>query len=271
MKYVGKMIKRVCLSCFLLMGLFHTNTFTVYAQDEQWLLVQEVDYNGKGKVVGNTYYTYDEAGNEIECRIESCDGKEYTLLKKEYDARQKLIKTTTNYNGKDTTYSMYEYDENENVLREVSYAVKDTEKAHGFMTENTYDAKNHRIQSWTHWDDGSGEEQTHKYEYNEKGQMIRETVFDGKDLIDIHEYTYEKNKRIEQRYVGSKDTLRGIYTTFYNEQGDVLKIECEEDGNDPYVMEEYTYDEYGNNTVIVSYDPKGEIIERKELKYKQST
>ena len=256
----------ICMLFLLLSGQIHAEDVIDMQEQNRdgWVLTQKTHYDKEGNITSYEYYQYDTYGHILSYKRNHSNGSWQQTYQNEYDASQHLVSQNV-YNGENEWISVYEYDKNGNLILE--------EEGQGNIKEYgakyTYDKQNHQIQKESYF--FCGNSYLEKYEYDKQGRLIRQTDYyknDMEEKIDnIHEYSYTKNKRIEYEYSRSKKNLFAVYTSYSDDQGNIIKVECEEDGNKPYVMEEYTYDEYGNNIEFISYDPTGEIIGRTVMYY----
>lgn len=270
-KISKKVLKNVCMlsfSLFLIISMFFVNAAVICAQKdkEEWVLIQETVYDANGSIEKSNRYEYDIYGNTVKEIINTSEGEYKETYENEYDDSHRLIRKTTYSNGEyEGTYSIYDYDAKGNLIYELSY-YEDEEDCE---TEYEYDNQNHIISINYYYYDDEGEF-TEKYKYDHQGRLIKQIDLDKDGPLGIHEYTYKKNFMVDYDYNGSKDTLMGIYTTYYDDQGYILKKEYESDVVQLDIREqEYIYDKYGNNTEIISYDENGVVVDRTTMKYKR--
>lgn len=212
---------------------------TQYSYNEEGMPVSEAIYNGAGEAVWSSEYRYGSNGMITEYLERSGNGALSFRREYAYDAQGNLEKTVE-YQG---SYANMEYS---GELTEIGYQLYSYEKKNGvtssYMTgyitgegacekrEEVYDEKGQRTEKRYYGADGELLEETF-YTYNEAGQITEERI-DG--------------------YYG--DTTRQSIRTEYDEDGKVLRIVREMQGN--IVSEDrYTYDVFGNISSI-SYEDK---------------
>ncbi len=209
---------------------------------------------------------YDEEGNVVK-HVDYKDGKVDSTTLKAYDEDGKLVKSQTEVNRffYGTADYSYEYDESGNLLKEsfsAHYDCSDTTQpsydSEGF-TEYTYEngVLVNVFESQTDYEADVYTMTSHEeYEYDEKGQMIKTTVYSsGTNTKEVLEceifFEYDEEGRLIKKTSSNVDGSDIEETYEYDDSGNLVKTVSE----DKTVVS--TYDENGKKAKD-SYEEKGE-------------
>ena len=182
-----------------------------YEYDDQGRTISDTWYvieaNGNKKVYTYYTYTYDQRGNELHC-IRQCPGE--PMFEDFFDEDGRLLVTKHfSTSSKPTDITLYYYDENNKINKEVShhlwddgteYVVTDFDSL-GIQTRETYykpagitkqydypvEYEKDGNSASVSFDDGT----KILYEFDDNGNKIKETKFDSKgQVLYESEYTY---------------------------------------------------------------------------------
>ena len=225
-----------------------------YSEEER----SEFEFYENGKIKssidfdenGNTSYRqeYDEKGNiKVIAFYSSYDGNLTSETKYEYDENDQLTRVVT-YDMSGNVNSDFEYrnkyDQNGNVL--ITYIYEDG-KLTG-KSEYEYD-KNGNAITWLSYDSYGNMTEKHEYEYDSKGNMklVVQIMYDSDGEIEnksVIKYKYYKNGKIKSHV-----------NTMYNEYNDMTEK----------MKGKYTKD--GQLDVLITYDDDGEITDKTSWEY----
>lgn len=102
-----------------------------------------------------------------------------------------------------------------------------------------------------------------EYEYDDKGNVIRETSALPSDQYTTYVYTYDKDGNVinkVEKLFDSGELVREEVTT-YDKNGNVIF------SKDPRGECEYTYDSQNNKTLCLEYDYNGKFVGKEEYEY----
>ena len=233
-------------------GIILPNPYIEYRQIEETVNRTEVDgtshtynYDENGHIIDYTWF--DENGNE-KYHIEFDDqgnkvkeSKSDNVTTYEYDENNNLIREFRYYSGRLSGYTIYEYDNNNNLISEASYDAKGNK---GRSSLYEYDENGNKVKDTMYKSDGTVDGYW-IYEYDRNSNCIRHTEEDGT----YAEYKYDSNgNKIEETY----RFPNGNWTTEkyeYNDKNQLVK-------HIDYVgrITTYEYDEYGNKVQGAMYD-----------------
>ena len=196
-------------------------------------------------------YTYDELGRMTEkagFSIPSDSDQPSLLVTYEYEGDSSLPVRETQTERGNTTVTAYTYDPEGNCTE----AVTDPDGAGGYRTKTEYQYENgHTIHQCTYLSSGRKSEWSRRWEYDGKGNLIRDYTLYNEDLggyiVDEKRYTYDDMNRPTE--------LLSYRTSWDDDTGWKSVTEPFE----PNYVTEYDYDENGNvHEVTYQILPKGE-------------
>ena len=221
-----------------------TSTRHVYADDPEGTL---------------TSYRYDEKGRSIQKEIKSGSSAEQ-IFKYTYDEAGRPIRQ--DYDGWITSV---EYDANGNIMKVMNG---------GYIRERSYDSSGRITEELLKTERGFLLSTT-VYEYNEQGDLIKETErenFTG-SILSQFDYQYEYDERGNKiRCTGNESD--GVREWEYDDQGNQIKY-SDYSSDSAFVIFHYKYDENGNeieqrcedekgitHRIFFEYDDYGNLIKR---------
>ena len=245
----------------------YDNNTVVFLYNEKGKKIKTVYTNEKGKQT-ITNYTYDSSGSLANEVVLHEGGTRETI---KYNKKGLVIKTIT-YSGKEKEYIEYTYNDKDKIIKERRY----DELSDTYCKEYEYDSNDNVVKEITTMYATSTETVT-TYMYNNKSQLIKE-VNNGT----ITDYVYDSsgNKMRETTKSASGSTF-STTSYKYDENGnlvyefyDVIDPEFSKYIKSKSYEIVYTYDEKGNLLtkktngdwkVINTYDDQNRII--KEIHY----
>lgn len=159
------------------------------------------DYNAEGELDGRVKYTYDKESNTTTINYYKSDGSLKNQYKDKYDGKKLVERRQYDDNGKLIIVVEYEFDKNDNPIRLTVVDEKGSVKQY---QEGKYDQKGNRIEKKEYRDkkllndykfvydkNNNLLEETNstasskiKYEYNNHGDVIKETHYKSFDSLD---------------------------------------------------------------------------------------
>ena len=229
-------------------------------------------YDADGNKNGRVVYTYYPDNRMKKATQYNGDGKLYWTEEKEYYDKKghewqyvkKQVTTEYNYDGTVYSKSIYEYDENENLIKETYYY----DGALSYYNVHEYDSKGNQTKQTSHGPDDQVNS-SYFYTYDYYGNLIKETEYHGDHLylVSYTEYTYDGNNQmlkavsynqydIVTSYWGYDYTDKGAITRSYyydgselyeskyeyGDNGYMTKFTKSKDGS-VYYWEKFTYEE----------------------------
>lgn len=111
-------------------------------------------------------------------------------------------------------------------------------------------------------------ESLYEYEYDDKGNIIRQTSTFLSNYETIYQYTYDKDdnviKKVESQY-DSEELVRKEISN-YDKNGNII-MQAEYLHGYLNYKREYTYDSKNNKTLCVEYDENDKVIGKEEYEY----
>ncbi len=156
---------------------------------------------------------------------------------------------------------LMENDADGNILKYTSYDGKEKQT---LSWSARYDSRGNKIKE-IRYDDTGAEIGTDEWTYDENGVLIGESV----DSEFFYKYEYDKNGcRIKSVCYDANgaEILESSFVYENDENGNLLSVR-RMGGNSEGNLTEYEYDENGNETVRISYNDDGTVMERMERKY----
>lgn len=256
-----------------------------YEYDAKGNCTKVIYYDEKGKKDGYTVYQYDDRNNRIS--------------NKGYDAKNKLTsRTTMSYdaNGRCTEMiyedldasvidfskkTLYEYDKDGNRIRETEYYLdgrldedRQYDASGKLLTKNMQDIIVHYYaynedgnllsEKVSYKDERFGEYYAQKNHYSEDGLLLEEIESPESEIEKKTVYEYDETGKIQKTSKWEKGRLtqeviyvNGFKTEIYN---------ISEDGTRT-LYSKMKNDEYGNQTMLQTYDEDGKIKFWAEMEY----
>ena len=239
-------------------------SYTFYYEYDEYgrMLSSRAVYNNGEEHISN--YIYDGRGNLVEYQYDGV-----TEYKYEYDDKGNVIKLfyPAYSNDKHSYYVLeIDHDENGNIIKII---------AEGGITEKKYNEDGKVIEISKH----IGEYfETRYYDYNEHGDLIRNTFYvNGKvfsvgeieweyndagkptkciSTSDRTEYTYYESGMLKEKlyFLGTNNEYQ--YKNEYDEKGKLTAYSIHSSGGEKLTTYYYEYDEYGNKLRADSYRSK---------------
>jgi YD repeat-containing protein len=222
-----------------------------------------LDYNNSSGEKGVTFYDYTEKGICETALWELVNGQRYSINFQFYDKNNNMIKKVREYSDQRNTVQLYNYDENNHLISE-EFFLRDTSRG---ITTFEYDNQNRialiRCKAYNGWLNGiiklkyddkgqkiagefiqdSKQAAVIKYEYDEYGNMVKETWDFGKEWQQEFNYIYEKESDLN-------------LLTFTSPNPYVVNLE------NPILKEEYKYSDKISGPSFYKYDSNGKLIEK---------
>ena len=227
------------------------------------LRLVRLDYNNSSGEKAVTFYDYSENGLCETALWELADGQRYSINFQFYDKNNNMIKKVREYSDHKNTVQVYNYDEKNRIVSE-EFFLRDTSRG---VSTYEYDDNNRlalvNCKAYNGWLNGQikliyndkGQKtggnfiQKNKtvadinYEYDQDGNLIRETWDFGKEWRQEFSYIYER-----QYEPGS--------LTFTSPNPYVVNLK------QPVQREEYKYGNKINGPSFYKYDSNGKLIEK---------
>jgi len=186
---------------------------------------ERLEYDIDGHLINSIRYKPNSAG-EID----------YALAA-EYDGEGLLISETEIRDSQTTGYSVCEYDDAGNMIREIWYSPEGTEN------------------NWF------------SYEYDNLGEVIRKYLYAGDECLYWNEYTYDEYGNLISDYSYHSDELQG-WTTFRYDNENML-IEESRYNTDGALTRKYIYEynECGDVSMETAYDSDGSLVSGNVYEY----
>lgn len=178
------------------------------------------------------------------------DGNLIFIEKKEYNKKGDLKKSVVEKNGKITTISLYLYtdDKEENIPE--------------WNDELTvYVLKHDEHKNIVEWIDNDKLCFIYKYDYDEKGRLIKKQSLDKETkepyFLETYEYNVKGQIEMEKSFSSYSGRLNNYIENEYDEKGNLIKSK--------YIIPAY-FDEKEDSISVTEYirDKKGTVIEIKE-------
>lgn len=251
--------------------------------------ITETEYNEYGdeiSIIGQYDYTYKykydytyNSNGTIRIKKEYLDGGDepYEITQYTYDDNSNLVEKLINScTSNDTKKYLYEYNSNNDIVKETYTFVSNAEVISRYVYTYSYNDNNVLAKKVT---EDYVREETKEEFYNEDGNVIKAVETDSQDNVDTYEYTYNENGDIIKEiytylpfneepiesvteydykydekgniteYTENKKSGIDTYKYEYNEQGDVIKETIDINSYTSITQEiitEYTYGENGN-------------------------
>lgn len=195
----------------------------------------------------NQFYRYfnDDKGNLIKKTIEYSGNTSYVKSTEHYyydNNNNKIKSIDTNYHSNDTIVItlFYVYDKNGNLLEEND----DEENPFGRKIRYGYDKKN-RLISWDDESYGCGNRvSVLRYKYDKHGNKIQEKS-KYMNIWSVQDFTYnDKNQLILEESYSEKHKRKWKTYYYYNENGDVMKVESFDSKGELNSVKVYEYGYY---------------------------
>lgn len=233
--------------------------WTQYEYDNDGVLyaIREYDADSPGGCYENKY---DTMGNITEYNWVGVDGscEHYTFW--EYDENGNLVKeTSVNFYGDDNvTLYENETDTQGNVVSRTTY-----DNFGECLAKRTYEYHdNGGVKKETRYlPDGTLQEELF---YDEHGNMLDDKYYQDGELY-IHstiEYEYDnKGNKTKSVSLSAEFPKELTYKNYYDEQGNLIKIETYEDDGTISQIQEYAYMEFDESKLVCSLDETYAILE----------
>jgi len=246
----------------------YTSSVTTY--DQNGNIVEEVNYRRNGDVLYVNTYKYDSQGNRIE--YVKYDGNREKINYKQsfiFDGKgNKLIET--GYNGADHYKNTYKYDGQGN-LREINYYVDDKldeqrllrrdgnlteikiydgQGAFKFTLLNRYDNRKNLIEELKNEVNNTTSRKVN-YDYDQQANLSEEVKYLYGNFTYKMTYKYDKNNNlleVQEEKPGAEPYLLKKYT--YTPEGTLTREQWRPDAGKKFSVKEYTYDSSGKVTTI---------------------
>ncbi len=192
----------------------------------------------------STEYTYDEKGR-VTKKVHTDPDGEINTFEYEYDDRNNVTKKTQRTElGNEFVYE-YTYDDQNRVVKEVKNSYGSVT-----VTTNEYDEHGNLTKITENPSDGEKKVREHRYQYDERGNILKKEYINGGALVQTTEYEYDSADRVIKRTnYSAENKIIGTVTIEYDADGNTLREKCEAgeagDSLTPYDSI-YRYDEFGN-------------------------
>lgn len=248
-------------------------------QEQVFVQTESVTTDADGNVEESYVYGYNEKGEQIRREyisswdilgesITTTDVEEY-----EYDAKGNRVKEIIRYDGRDTDWIIestyddegnilsykeydgdilyfreYEYDSDKKLTKETLHSIDENENdSITSSTEYTYDSDKNLIEETRYSDDGTESMKT-KYEYNDMGDKVSDSIDFYEYAADtlgytnvLNEYEYDDQNRLSLSTRYEDGQLVSKVVTEYDDNGNILR-ETKYDENDSLEsITEYKY------------------------------
>ena len=245
--------------------------YTVEDYDRQGFLLKKSEFEMDGTLISVTDYKYDANENLIsEVKI-GADGIFQSGAYKKYDSNGKLVEEREKWDSEDlTTYlTTYEYDGRGLIHKKIHYDLDSETEIFEYSTYE-YDQKDNLVRQLLYAPDDVLI-RTYIYEYDDAGTMRKQTDSSyGNDRI--YEYDEQGNK-VKETYVHDGE-VKTVFETVYNEKGSEADYRYDGEGNlknhtwtkvnsSGNPVASYREDENGKKvkTCYWKYDKDGHVVE----------
>ncbi len=252
-----------------------------YIYDEHNNVIKKLTHSNRGnKGIYEVVYEYYDDGNiKKESTVESDWNEKFDSY--EYDAKGNQIRRELIFSGELFEYeNSYTYDENGRIVTEYrdgsdkyrypqsfeySYdsngnLLKIVQIFRGITTEYSYDEHGNVISMCR--SNGDGEMKTifeYSYEYDSSGNKIKETANDMVNPSQNKEYSYkyDENGNLINTELYSNDLVQYVRNYMYDSEGNMIKeTEADSFEEEPWLVFEYTYDDFGIRMSLTSTSEK---------------
>ena len=191
----------------------------VYEYDETGNQIGASAYDSGGNLLERGIYKYDTEGNRIEENLYESSGMLKAKLVSTYDDYGNMLQTNY-YRPNGTRYYVrtYEYDHKGNKTKQVSRLLED-DFAYEMVDVYAYNNGGNMVEEVMYGVSGGEERLLSRrvYEYDERGDEIKETYYRGDSVNDIdYRYIYTRN--------ASGDVLEDVYYTYKFAFGELQEI-----------------------------------------------
>lgn len=218
--------------------------------NEKGALIKEERLDESGTPLTVSYYTYDAKGNRVKEVNENRKGAEGSNARA-YSVRDdvEIEKGGLSALSVEGMYSNV-FDEKGNCI--ASYAFSRETDILLYITFSTYDEKG-RLRTKETRNTNDVVEERWLYEYDDKGNIIREERFLGGMRIGVTESAYSpEGRKVEETYYSSNAEPYRRERITYDDKGNLLLKVATSNGM-RVASNTYTYDEAGNRTAVFVY------------------
>ncbi|MHA3788896.1 RHS repeat domain-containing protein [Flavobacterium hauense] len=208
-----------------------------------------------------TEYSWDESGkNNTAITKRNGDNSQIDRVEMKYQGDKIALKTTFNGQNNPTDKIAYVYDSKGNLIEEDLYLtseyiqhkiIRKYDKKNRLTSEARYDKDSKkRLETFSEY---QGDNLTKKYTLNDKGV----TEYS-------QEFTYDKKgNTLTKLTFDNFDKSTSIDTHTYDSKGNKLTWEVTKNGK-IFMKANFSYDKYGNTTLIEVMEPTGKIVDKRE-------
>ena len=189
-------------------------------------LLRKYVISPKGSFIRSLNYEVDSHGNNTKYTlIEKNEEYEPNEYENEYDDSGNLIKQTT---IKDEGYNYVEffYDERNLLIKKLEHVLfiqNDTEYPSEYRYEYEYDSKGNKIKDIMYDDLDNELVYIYEYEYDSNYNVIKETDYSKDGLSSVHIYEYNNGKRTSSKRYDANNELTGREEYYYDDEGRKIK------------------------------------------------
>ncbi len=259
--------------------------FKIKPSDSKGILVEEVVFDEKGKLITDidylftgsneiwetTTYKYDDAGRQVEMRMSDKDGAEW-LTTYEYAQNGKVKVEKVKEPGSSFVFN-YTHDDKGSMIQSVKKDAKG-KVLETSLSKPEYDENGKLLSQEDVVLDGKGKETEKmklKFTYDENGNTILLEEFDesGKLAETVNMRYNDNNQETESiSLVNGKFNIK--MTSEYNQYGDLIReIGFEKSPDKATYIETFEFDKYGNEIKSWYESSSGEKYgERSEITYR---
>lgn len=211
---------------------------------------EEVEIVDEGPVVKQVTYTYFSTDGTVNSKaVIECDKLGRSIKETIYDD-----------DGSIKSYEIYKYNEDGRIINNTMYH-SDGEAFS--VTDYEYDSNGNNVKSTNYWGESSIRITTYEYDSN---NMLKTAHYENKTVrydnsidytryITNYEYVLDSEGRVLERTADTEyehTDEHYIHVTTYNDKGKVIEERSTTTDADKYTYD-YTYDDYGFCTKIVTY------------------
>ena len=213
-------------------GHYHVIEFTYGTESAGYYYMKyDKEYDANDRLIKSTtlmkgYGDYFELSNsefsELITELKSQEGSVMSWTEYEYDSLNNVIKET-NFDGDGNitgwTEYTYEYDSSNNIIRKNVFNGDGSSKGY---YEYEYDSRNNMIKEYDHTNTRSFHTE---YEYDDSDRLIKATYYDEEYVMYYHEYEYDSSNRlIKMTHLYSDLISHNDYEYTYDENNNLIKI-----------------------------------------------
>lgn len=209
-------------------------------------------------------------GNSAPAPVEPTDTPEITLPPVSYDKDEGRLTQEVSFNQNGLKYLtvFYDYDGHDRVTKEMSLGVNNAPE--GYYT-NEYDENGNiklRVSYVALGPEEYEEEYRVNYEYDEAGNLVKETRVLGETVLAVTAYEYnEQGQCVSEKHYQGESFLAAEYSYGYDAKGRKANCVRVDNMEGETIENRYTYDANDRLITDLRCDAEGNVIDRIEYTY----